>query len=258
MTSVVAAGPAGPRAAPGRLSWRMAVTPVLLLAGVAAVAAWIQQADLDAGAAGVLSSDNLRTRAWEHARLSAVSTALAIFIAVPAGVLATRGPLRTLNRPILFVANVGQTVPTIAVLALMLTVTGIGFRTAVFALWIYSLLPILQNTIVGLTAVDAATVEAAQGMGMTPGSVLRRIEIPLALPVIVAGIRTAAVVNVGTAALGTFIGAGGMGAVIETGIGNQRDSLLYVGAALTGLLALAADWIVGVTGALVMPRGQSQ
>ena len=254
MTTAVAAGPAGPRAAPGRLTWRTAVVPVLLLAAVGLVAAWIRQADLDTGEAAVLSGANLRARAWEHARLSAVSTALAVLVAVPAGIVATRAAVRAVSRPILFVANVGQTVPTVAVLALMLTVTGLGFRTAVFALWIYSLLPILQNTIVGLSTVDAATIQAARGMGMTPGSVLRRVELPLALPVIAAGIRTAAVVNVGTAALGTLIGAGGLGAVIETGIGNQRDSLLYVGAALTGLLALAADWVVGVVGALLIPR----
>lgn len=257
MTTAVAAGPAGPRAAPGRLTWRTAVTPVLLLATLAVVAAWIRQADLDPAEAGVLSGDNLRARAWEHARLSAVSTGLAVVVAVPAGIMATRAAVRRASRAVLFVANVGQTVPTIAVLALMLTVTGLGFRTAVFALWIYSLLPILQNTIVGLSAVDASTVEAAKGMGMTSGSVLRRVELPLALPVIAAGVRTAAVVNVGTAALGTLIGAGGLGAVIETGIGNQRDSLLYVGAALTGLLALAADWVVGIVGALLMPARES-
>ena len=142
----------------------------------------------------------------------------------------------------------------IAVLALMLTVTGLGFRTAVFALWIYSLLPILQNTLVGLRGVDRATVEAARGMGMGPVGVLLRIELPLAMPVMMAGIRTAAVVNVGTAALGTFIGAGGLGAIIEIGINNQRDHLLYVGAGLTAMLALAADWVVGVVGVLVSPR----
>lgn len=257
MTSVVAAGTAGPRAAPGRLTWRTAVVPLLLAIAVGLVLAWVRDADLDTGEAAVLRGGNLGRRAWEHARLSAVSTGLAILVAVPAGIGATRPGVRGLSRPVLFLANVGQTVPTIAVLALMLTVTGLGFRTAVFALWIYSLLPILQNTIVGLSEVDASTTEAARGMGMSPMAVLRRIELPLALPVIAAGVRTAVVVNVGTAALGTLIGAGGLGAIIETGIGNQRDSLLYVGAALTGLLALAADWVVGVIGALLMPARHS-
>ena len=190
----------------------------------------------------------------EHVKICVVSTALATLIVVPLGIVMSRRSLRHAGTPILFVANIGQTVPTVAVLALMLTVTGLGFRTAVFALWIYSLLPILQNTLVGLRGVDPATVEAAHGMGMGPLGVLLRVELPLAMPVVMAGIRTATVVNVGTAALATFIGAGGLGAIIEIGINNQRDHLLYVGAVLTAMLALAADWVVGVIGVLLSPR----
>jgi osmoprotectant transport system permease protein len=237
-----------------RITWRLAFTPVVLGVVTAAILWWVNHGDLDAGERAVLSSENLRDRAWEHAKMSAVSTGLAALVAVPLGVLMTRRTTRRASQPVLFVANIGQTVPTVAVLALMLTVTGLGFRTAVFALWIYSLLPILQNTLVGVRGVDPAIVEAARGMGMGPLSVLARIEIPLALPVLMAGVRTAAVVNVGTAALGTFIGAGGLGAIIEIGINNQRDHLLYVGACLTALLALAADWTVGVISALISPR----
>ena len=237
-----------------RAGWRVALTPILLVAATAAILWWVNHGRLQPGESAVLSTANLRARAWEHVQMSAVSTALATLVAVPLGMVVSRRPLRRAGTPILFVANIGQTVPTVAVLALMLTVTGLGFRTAVFALWMYSLLPILQNTIVGLRAVDPATVEAARGMGMGPAGILLRIELPLALPVVMAGIRTATVVNVGTAALGTFIGAGGLGAVIETGINNQRDHLLYVGAALTAMLALAADWAVGVVGVLISPR----
>ena len=235
-------------------AWRTAVMPLLIVAGVVVVAAWVRAADLDAAEGAVLRGSALARRAWEHARLSAVSTALAVIVAVPAGVVVTRAT-RAAVRPVLFGANIGQTVPTIAVLALMRTVTGLGFRTAVVALWVYSLLPVLQNTIVGIRGVDEATVEAAHAMGMTRRTVLTRVELPLALPVIVAGVRTAAVVNVGTAALATFIGAGGLGAVIEIGIANQRDVILYVGAALTALLALAADWVVGLVGAVAVRFG---
>jgi osmoprotectant transport system permease protein len=237
-----------------RGGWRLALTPILLVAITAAILWWIDSSQLQPNESAALSTDNLRARAWEHVQMSGVSTALATLVAVPLGIVMSRRPLRRAGTPILFVANIGQTVPTVAVLALMLTVTGLGFRTAVFALWIYSLLPILQNTLVGLRGVDAATVEAARGMGMGPVAVLLRIELPLAMPVVMAGIRTATVVNVGTAALGTFIGAGGLGAIIETGINNQRDNLLYVGAGLTAMLALAADWVVGVAGALISPR----
>ncbi|HEY3240870.1 MAG TPA: ABC transporter permease, partial [Acidimicrobiia bacterium] len=206
------------------------------------------------GEAAVLAGSNLSARAGEHARLSLVSTVLAVAVAVPVGVAATRRRLRRLRAPALFVANLGQTVPTVAVLALMFTVTGIGFRTAVLALWAYSLLPVLRNTIAGLSGVDPAVLEAARGMGLSPAQVLVRVELPLSRAVIVAGIRTAAVVNVGTAALASFVGAGGLGDIIQVGISNQRDRILVVGATLTALLALAADWAVAALDAVTSRR----
>lgn len=228
---------------------RRAFTPVLLVATGVAVVAWAQ-----AGATGsearVLGTENLLMRLREHLGLAAVSTGLAVAVAVPAGVAATRPAWRRSAPPLLFVANVGQSVPTIAVLALAFSVTGIGFRTAVIGLFAYSLLPVLRNTVAGLAGVDPATVEAAGGMGMSPAQVLLRVEGPLAWPVILAGIRTAAVVNVGTAALATFVGAGGLGALITVGLDNQRDRILYTGAALTALLALAVDWALGTVAAL--------
>lgn len=232
---------------------RLWITPLLLAGAAAAVLAWSRGGDLSPGEAAVLSGDNLARRAREHVSMSALSTVLATVVAIPAGVVATRPALRRLGPPVLFLANLGQTVPTVAVLALMLTVTGLGFRTAVLALWAYSLLPVLQNTLAGLRSVDPAVVEAARGMGMSPLQVLARVELPLAWPVVMAGIRTAVVVNVGTAALATFIGAGGMGAVIEAGIDNQRHRLLYAGASLTALLALAADWVARLLAALTTP-----
>jgi osmoprotectant transport system permease protein len=228
----------------------MWATPVVLTAAAAVVVAWSQRGDLSPGEAAVLSGSNLARRAREHVSISALSTVLATLVAVPAGIAATRPGLRRLGPPVLFVANLGQTVPTVAVLALMLTVTGLGFRTAVLALWAYSVLPVLQNTLAGLRAVDPAVVEAGRGMGMSPRQLLLRTELPLAWPVIMAGIRTAVVVNVGTAALATFIGAGGMGAVIEVGIDTQHARLLYAGAALTALLALAADWVAALVAVL--------
>lgn len=233
---------------------RMWLTPLVLGVAAAAVAAWAGRGELGPREAVELSGANLARRAREHVVLSAVSTALAVATAVPAGIAATRPVLRPLRPPALFLANLGQTVPTVAVLALMFTVTGIGFHTAVLALWAYSLLPVLRNTLAGLGGVEPAVVEAARGMGMSPAQVLLRVELPLAWPVLVAGIRTAAVVNVGTAALATFVGAGGLGAVIEVGIANQRDRILVVGAALTALLALAADWAVGTLALLTRRR----
>ena len=223
---------------------RRIVTPFLLVAGGALVVAWAH-GSADPSERGALAIGELVQRIWEHVQLCAVSTGLAVVAAVPAGIAATRPGLRRLAPPLLFLANVGQSVPTVAVLALAFSVTGIGFRTAVIGLWAYSLLPVLRNTVAGLAGVDRDALEAARGMGMSPAQVLGRVELPLAGPVILAGIRTAAVVNVGTAALATFVGAGGLGDLITTGLDNQRDRILYTGAALTALLALTVDSIIG-------------
>lgn len=236
-----------------RRRWLLAA-PVLFLGAAGVVVAWGHGGEAGPGGAAILAGSNLLARAGEHVRLSLVSTVLAVAVAVPVGVAVTRARLRRLRAPALFLANLGQTVPTVAVLALMFTVTGLGFRTAVLALWAYSLLPVLRNTIAGLAAVDPAVVEAARGMGLSPAQVLLRVELPLCRAVIVAGIRTAAVVNVGTAALASFVGAGGLGDVIQVGISNQRDRILVVGATLTALLALAADWLVAALDATLRRR----
>ena len=232
----------------------MALTPLVLAVTAWAVVSWGAGGDLDAIETAVLDGGNLARRTREHVVLSGWSTALAVATAVPVGVVVTRRPWRRLAAPALFAANLGQTMPTVAVLALMYAVTGVGFRTAVLALWVYSLLPVLRNTLTGLADVDAGVVDAARGMGMSPGQVLLRVELPLARPVIVAGIRTAAVVNVATAALATFVGAGGLGAVVLVGLSNQRDRVLVVGAALTAILALAADWAVAALGSVATGR----
>ena len=224
---------------------RRVLVPLLLLAAGGLVVAWAHHG-ADPAESATLALGALAQRLREHGQLCAVSTGLAVAAAVPAGITATRPGLRRLAPPLLFVANVGQSVPTIAVLALAFSVTGIGFRTAVIGLWAYSLLPVLRNTVAGLAGVDPAVVEAARGMGMSSAQILRRVELPLARPVILAGIRTAAVVNVGTAALATFVGAGGLGDLITVGLDNQRDRILYTGAALTALLALAVDWAIGL------------
>jgi osmoprotectant transport system permease protein len=228
----------------------------VLVAAAVTVVVWAHRGAVGSEIA-VLATGRLAARIREHVALCAVSTCLAVAAAVPAGIAATRPALRRLGPALLFLANVGQSVPTIAVLALAFSVTGIGFRTAVIGLFAYALLPVLRNTVAGLAGVDPATVEAARGMGMSPAQVLLRVELPLAWPVMIAGIRTAAVVNVGTAALATFVGAGGLGALITVGLDNQRDRILYTGAALTALLALAVDWVIGTLAALTTSHRRS-
>lgn len=230
-------------------SLRLLLTPLVLAGAAVAIVVWAHSGAVGSEAV-VLGTGQIIKRVREHVGLCAVSTALAVVTAVPAGIAATRTRLRRLAPPLLFLANVGQSVPTIAVLALAFSVTGIGFRTAIVGLWAYSVLPVLRNTVAGLAGVDRATVEAAHGMGMNRVQVLMRVELPLAWPVVLAGIRTAAVVNVGTAALATFVGAGGLGQLITVGLDNQRDRVLYTGAGLTALLALAVDWALGTVAAV--------
>lgn len=190
----------------------------------------------------------------EHIRLIIVSTLLAIAVGVPAGILITRQGFRDFSGLILGVANIGQSVPSIAILAIFMGILGLGFKTAVFALWLYALLPIVRNTAIGIEEVDPNIIEAATGMGMTNRQILLQIELPLSFPVMFAGIRTAAVINVGTAALGAFIGAGGLGTFIIAGIPLMRDSLILVGAILTAVMAILVDWILGmVQDKLVVP-----
>lgn len=151
---------------------------------------------------------------------------------------------RSLAPGVINVANVGQTVPSLAVLGLSMSFLGIGFLPAIFALWIRALLPIVRNTVAGILSVEADIVEAARGMGMTRRQILFRIELPLAMAIIFAGIRTSVVFNVGVGALAFYIGAGGLGHLIAIGIGLSNDAILIAGGVLTALLAVSADFIM--------------
>ncbi len=174
-----------------------------------------------------------------------VAIAGAVALSVPLGILITRPTFRWLTPLVDNVVNVGQTIPSIALLALAYTFLGIGFQTALFGLWVYSLLPILRNTSAGLQSVESGILESAKGMGMTPFRIFLKIEFPLALPVIMAGIRNSMVICVGAATLATFIGAGGLGDLIVTGLSMMRYQIIYVGTILSALMALFFDNILG-------------
>lgn len=152
---------------------------------------------------------------------------------------------RSMGPAVINVANVGQTVPGLAVLGLSMSFLGIGFTPAIFALWIRALLPILRNTVAGIMTVDQDVIEAARGMGMTRSQILLRIELPLAMAVIFAGIRTSVVFNVGVGALAFYIGAGGLGHLIAIGISLSNDAILLSGGVLTAILAVIIDFITG-------------
>ncbi|MDQ2694794.1 MAG: ABC transporter permease [Pseudomonadota bacterium] len=206
--------------------------------------------------------DSLRER-WEdivflgreHILLVAVSGGLAILVGVPLGVALSRPGLRRVAEGMMQLLNVGTTIPTLAVLALSMSLLGIGKLPAIFALFIASLLPIVRNTYAGLRAVPPPLLEAAQGMGMTPGQRLWRVELPNALVVIFAGIRTALALNVGTAPLAFLIGGGGLGELIFTGLSMAEPGLMLAGAIPTALLAVVADFLVAQLAWLLIPRG---
>jgi osmoprotectant transport system permease protein len=182
----------------------------------------------------------------EHALLVLAATALATGIGIPAGVSLTRRP--ALARVVLGAASIAQTVPSLALLGLLIplpVVGGIGKSTAIIALVVYALLPILRNTYAGIRSVDPAVLEAADGLGFSPGERRRMVELPLALPVILAGVRVATVATIGLATVAAAIGAGGLGVLIYRGIATVDDRLILAGAVPAAVLAIAADALLG-------------
>lgn len=187
--------------------------------------------------------------------LTIISGGLAIGIAVPAGILLSRPFMARVAEPILQGVNIGQTVPTLAVLALSMTFLGIGTLPAVFALTIYTMLPIARNTYAGLKSVSPPLLESAAGMGMSAAQILFRVEIPNALYVIFAGIRTAIAINIGTVPLSFLIGAGTLGQLIFTGIVLAEPVMMLAGAIPTALLAILVDTFIAGVMYLVIPKG---
>jgi osmoprotectant transport system permease protein len=156
---------------------------------------------------------------------------------------------------VLTFASSGQAIPAYGLLIIFFTWIGTGPWTAIAAFTLYAILPVLRNTIVGLEQVDDAVIEAGRGMGMTKFEALRKIELPLSVPVILAGIRTALVINVGMAALAVFIGGGGLGETINSGLKLRRDIATFMGAGIVALLALVIDWLAALAERYLRPKG---
>jgi osmoprotectant transport system permease protein len=204
-------------------------------------------------------SDSFWNAVGTHLTLVGVSLGLAIVIGVPLGILASR--VRWVRTPALAVVGLIQTVPSLALLGLLvlplaaLGLPGIGPLPAVIALTLYALLPIVRNTYLGLAHVDASVVDAGLGMGMSRSQLLIRVEAPLALPLVVEGIRAAAVMTIGVAAVVAFIGVGTLGVLIVLGMGYQADDLILLGAVPMVLMAVAADAVLRALGHLVTSPG---
>src|SRR5437868_10534153 len=183
----------------------------------------------------------------QHLWLVFVSIAIGVAIALPLGILITRR--KRLRSPVLAIANVMQTIPSLALFGFLIPlpfIGGIGSRTALVALVLYSLLPIIRNTVTGILGVEPSVREAAVAMGMTDGQVLRQVELPLAMGVIVTGIRVATVIAVGVTTIAAAVGAGGLGVYIFRGLRQYDNNLLLAGALSAALLALAADFLLGL------------
>lgn len=190
---------------------------------------------------------NLATLLGEHLGLVLASSAASIAIGVPLGTVVTRRWGRSFLDLVEDLTSLGQTIPPVAVLALAVPLMGFGFEPTVVALFLYSILPIVRNTIAGLDGVPRDLIEAARGMGMTAWQCLVKIEFPLAVRVIMAGIRISVVINVGTATVGAVIGAGGLGSPIVAGLVQQNPAFVLEGAIAGGMLAILADQLLART-----------
>lgn len=246
-------------AAPQRI--RLVALPLVILAFELGVYLYISNTHVESRVqqaieAALLSHAALQTALLRHVELCAVAFAITLAAGLPLSIALFYSP-RLVRVPVLAIASLGQAIPSIAVLVLASTFIGLGIVPTVLALVLYALLPLLRNTLVGLEGVDPAVVDAARGVGMTALQCLCRVQLPLASPVIMAGLRTSLVLIVGTATLGNFIGGGGLGDIIAEGIGASPSigpRIVLAGAAMAAGLALLADWLMSLLTRVVVPR----
>ncbi len=188
---------------------------------------------------------------YEHLRISMLAVLLAIVIGVPIGLLIAR--VRRASKPVLGFSSVVQAIPSLALMGFFIPLVGIGDKTAIIIISLYALLPIIRNTYAGLTNIDSTMLEAAKGIGMTNGQILRKVQIPLALPILMAGVRIAAVTAVGTTTIAAFIGGGGLGKQIYAGIQIISTNMILSGAIPACLLALLMDFLFGMIEKAMVP-----
>jgi osmoprotectant transport system permease protein len=231
------------------------VQPAVIAVVLAFFLVWLSSADLTAQELTTLDPSALLRLTIEHLSLTFVAAAIVLVVAVPLGVLLTRRGIRRAAPAVLAIANIGQAAPPIGLIVLLAVWLGLGYWAAIVALVLYAALPVLRNTMIGIQRVDPRLIEAGRGMGMSAAAVLFRVELPLAVPVLLSGVRTALVLLAGTAALGAFISAGGLGLLIITGVNLFLPTVLVSGALLIALLALAIDWLGRVVEVLAHPKG---
>jgi osmoprotectant transport system permease protein len=240
------------RRLPLRMVW---TTPLVVLAVAVALYAWVKTRELDSVESRILTNDEILTALRQHLVLVGASTVVVLMIAVPLGVLLTRPAARRIAPLAQAAVVAAQSVPSFGLIVVFALTLGLGARYAIYALIISALLPVLSNTIAGLEQIDGELKEAASGIGLTRRQILLRVELPLAVPVMLAGLRTAIVWNVGTATVAAFAGAGGLGSIILVGLIQNRDVVTIVGAALTALLAILLDHAARMAQEFLTPKG---
>lgn len=235
---------------------RLIVQPVIVALLTAGVLVWALRRDLTVTQQTSLNADNIVTVTWQHILITATVTVIVVALGVPLGTLLTRPGYRRLTPLVVTIANIGAAAPAIGLIVLFYLLTRTtGFWIGVAPIAFYSLLPVLRNTILGYQQVDPMLIDAGRGQGMSALTVLRRIEFPLAVPYILAGLRTSLVLAVGTATLSFLVSAGGLGILIDTGYKLRDNVTLVVGAVLAVALALLVDWLGAVAERFLGPRG---
>ncbi|MGA9872650.1 MAG: ABC transporter permease [Rhodococcus sp. (in: high G+C Gram-positive bacteria)] len=235
---------------------RLLVQPAIVLILVVGVLGWAFSRELTATQLGSISMSNIATLTWQHILLTVAVIVIVVVIAVPLGTLLTRPGYTRLAPFFVGIANIGAAAPAIGLLVLFYLATRqTGFWIGVLPIAFYSLLPVLRNTILGYQEVDRILIDAGRGQGMSSTTVLRKIEFPMAVPYILAGLRTSLVLAVGTATLCFLVSAGGLGILIDTGYKLRDNVTLVVGAVLAVSLALFIDWLGALAEQFLGPKG---
>ena len=233
---------------------RRQIVFISLLAILIGLTAWITSIE-KVGIYSTFTYGDILTHTKDHLLMVFWAVLIAMAIGVPLGTLVTRPGFTKLSPLVIGGANVGQSIPSLAVIAIMAPVLGFGLQSAIVALFIYGLLPILRNSYASMKNIDPAMIEAARGMGMTRWQIIRKIELPLARPVIMAGIRISTVVTVGTAELAVLVGGKGLGTITLTGVFARQVLLILQGAAPTAILAISLGFILERIESRMTPRG---
>lgn len=233
---------------------RRRIVLISLLTLLIGLTVWITNME-KVGIYDIFSWSDLLDCTKSHLKMVVIAEIIAIAIAVPLGILVTRPGFKKLATPVIGAGNIGQTLPSLAVIAIMAPFLGFTLKSAIVALFIYGLLPILRNSYASINNIDPAVIEAARGMGMSNGQIARKIELPLARPIIMTGIRISTIITVGTAELAVLVGGEGLGKITLAGVFARQPLLILQGAAPTAALAITLGFILERIESLMTPRG---